>query len=392
MKILQRYILGELLKVFVLLLSVLTVMLVFVGVFREAQQNGLGGAQILQILPFIIPSLMPYTIPATLLLSVCVVYGRLAGDQEVIATKSAGINPLSLLMPAFLFGACLIVGSMVLTDRVIPWAVTQMQQKISDALEDIFLDRLKSTHLILDPAEGYTISVKDVQGKTLINPIFQYSPRGRSTTTLQAQEATIKFDLKRQVVVLNLVNCQIDAPGETSLFVARESREFPLSQNADNTKPRHLEIATIRRRLERLKDSMKQNELARDIRVAFALGTGDFDALVSDRIRKANPHNIHRQWAVNKMNAEIHSRYAMSASCLFFVFLGAPFSITQGKSQFLTTFFVCFVPILILYYPVVLLVMTLSKSGDVDPAWAMWIPNLILFIVGAVILRRVVKY
>ena len=39
MKILQRYILIEILKVFLLLLSVLTVLLLFVGVFTEAQKK-----------------------------------------------------------------------------------------------------------------------------------------------------------------------------------------------------------------------------------------------------------------------------------------------------------------------------------------------------------------
>jgi lipopolysaccharide export system permease protein len=159
MKILQRYILFELLKVFVLLLSVLTVMLVFLGVFQEAQDNGLGAVQIVQILPYIIPSLLPYTIPSTLLLAVCVVYGRLSGDLEIIATKSAGINPLSLLMPAFMLGIVLAVGSLFLTDRVIPWSVSRMQLIISQALEEIFLDQLRASHLIANNSEGYTISV-----------------------------------------------------------------------------------------------------------------------------------------------------------------------------------------------------------------------------------------
>ena len=56
MRLLQRYILSELLKVYVFVLSVLTVLLVFVGVFREAQESGLGPLQILEILPFVVPS------------------------------------------------------------------------------------------------------------------------------------------------------------------------------------------------------------------------------------------------------------------------------------------------------------------------------------------------
>ena len=91
MRMLQRYILGELLRVFAFVLSVLTVLLVFVGAFQQARDSGLGPLQILEILPFVVPSLLPFTIPATLLLTVSVVYGRIAGDQEITAAMAAGM-------------------------------------------------------------------------------------------------------------------------------------------------------------------------------------------------------------------------------------------------------------------------------------------------------------
>ena len=43
------YILFELIRTFAFLLTVLTVLLVFVGVFREASESGLGPMQIVQI-------------------------------------------------------------------------------------------------------------------------------------------------------------------------------------------------------------------------------------------------------------------------------------------------------------------------------------------------------
>ena len=57
MKLLQRYILGELVRVFLVLVVILTVMLVFVGLFREATERGLGPVRILQIMPFVVPSI-----------------------------------------------------------------------------------------------------------------------------------------------------------------------------------------------------------------------------------------------------------------------------------------------------------------------------------------------
>lgn len=392
MKLLQRYILVEMIKVFVLLLSILTVLLVFVGVFREAQQNGLGAAQIIQILPYIIPSLLPYTIPATLLLAVCVVYGRLAGDLEIIAAKSAGINPLSLMLPAFGLGAVLAVGSFALSDYVIPWSVTKMQQKISDAMEDIFLDQLREQHHSSQPNSGYTIFVKEVRGRTLILPTFLYSRNGSSTTTLQAQEATIDFDLEKQVVVLNLKRCKIDAPGGTKVEVESETRAFPLPEEAQILRPRHMELAKIRAQMNQIQRQDKRIQMRRDIEAVFALGTGDFGALSDPRIQRVKARRRSLQIDLNKMKTEISSRFSLSTSCLFFVFLGAPYSISQGKKQFLTTFFLCFLPILLLYYPVVLLMMNLGKMGDLNPTWGMWIPNAVLLIVGTRVLSRVVQH
>src|SRR6187397_2363389 len=102
MGILQRYVFWDLLRTFGLLVLGLTMLLVVVGVVQEAAKNGLGPEQILEILPYIVPSLLPFTIPATLLLTVCVVYGRMSGDQEVTAAKAAGISVWTLLVPSLI--------------------------------------------------------------------------------------------------------------------------------------------------------------------------------------------------------------------------------------------------------------------------------------------------
>jgi lipopolysaccharide export system permease protein len=143
MRILQRYVVVDLLQVFCSLLGVLTVLLVFTGVFIQAQGSGLGMDQMLKIVPFVVPAMLPYTIPATLLLTVCVVYGRMAGDLEITATKAAGINVFVLIQPAFIMAVVLSGFSLFLTDQVIPWAETKIQRIVTAAVEDIFLGMLR---------------------------------------------------------------------------------------------------------------------------------------------------------------------------------------------------------------------------------------------------------
>src|SRR3989442_10365258 len=94
----------ELVKVFAMSLLGITGILVLAGIVAEASQQGLGPAQVLAIIPLLIPSTLPYTIPATTLFASCIVYGRLAADNEILAIKAAGINILKVVRPVALLG------------------------------------------------------------------------------------------------------------------------------------------------------------------------------------------------------------------------------------------------------------------------------------------------
>ncbi len=238
MKLLQRYILGELVRVFLLLVVVLTVMLVFVGLFREATERGLGPVQILQIMPFVVPSMLPFTIPATLLLAVCVVYGRIAGDLEVTAAKAAGISAMDLLFPAFFLGSVLAVGSFALTNYVIPWAVGNIEQIVTQAMEDIFYDVLSTQHSFSDPGNGYSITVHDVKDRTLLDAMFCYRMENHQQYMVRAEAARIRFDLEKQEIKLLLKNATLTRPGSSEAGeLDRYELAFPLPQAIGRKKP-----------------------------------------------------------------------------------------------------------------------------------------------------------
>ena len=392
MRLLQRYILKEIVRNFAFLLIVLTVLLVFVGVVRQAKESGLGAAQIIQVLPFVVLSLLPFTIPATLLLTVCVVYGRIAADQEITAAKAAGINILSLLWPSFLLGAVLSVCSLWLTDQIIPWAVGRIQETIAMALEDIFLERLRSSHHVTDKERGYSISVMDVIGKKLIGPTFTYTRQGGEPVTIQAQEATLEFDLQKQEVILHLVRGAFGIPGRSDGVFEKEDQPFSLPHSIPPPKPRHLSIQKIRSDLGELRRTISDREHRRNVVTALALSLNDIERLCQqDLIDYGYYQSVDRAKAA-KLDTEIHSRLAMSTSCFFFVLLGGPFAIIRPRRQFLTSFLLCFLPILLIYYPVVLLMMNLSKTETVAPTWAMWIANGILLVAGIVVLHKVFKH
>src|SRR5437764_14622016 len=102
--ILHRMIFGELVRVFALALVTLTGLFLLAGLVAEATQRGLAPSQILTVIPLLVPNTLPYTVPSTTLFATCVVYGRLAHDNEITAIKSAGVHLGRLVTPAILLG------------------------------------------------------------------------------------------------------------------------------------------------------------------------------------------------------------------------------------------------------------------------------------------------
>jgi lipopolysaccharide export system permease protein len=389
--LLQRYIFWEISRVFVFIVSCLTVLLVVVGVVQNATDQGLGPQQILEVLPFIVPSMLPFTIPAAMLLTVCVVYGRIAGDQEVTACKAAGISVVSLLWPAFFLGAVLSAASLLLTDQVIPWAIANIQQRIATAMEDVVFDRLRNEHQFRDPKIGIDVTVQDVRGRELIRPVIRYRKNAGRVGTLQAEAAEFHLDLAEQQATLKVRNARIDVPGELTMYINGEGHEtIAWRRETEGPKARHMPIQVIEADMQQSVASVTALEERDAVLVAMALTTGDYRLLGEGRTPGIQDLHDERK-NILRLTTEIHSRFALACSCFFFTLLGGPFAIFKAKAQFLTSFLYCFVPIVTGYYPLVLTMMVQSKRGQVDPEWAVWLANGVLALIAAYVLRRVLR-
>ncbi|MFV0443907.1 MAG: LptF/LptG family permease [Planctomycetaceae bacterium] len=389
--LLQRYLFAEILRVFVFIVSCLTMLLVILGVVQSATDQGLGPGQILEVLPFIVPSMLPFTIPAAMLLTVCVVYGRVAGDQEVTACKAAGISVMTLLWPAFFLGAVLSAASLLLTDQVIPWAIANIEDRIARAMEDVVFDRLRNDHQFRDPKIGVDVTVQDVRGRELIRPVIRYRKGSGPSRTLQAESAGFHLDLANQEAVLTVKNGILESPGQVTIYIYGERTEtIAWRRSTEGPKARHMPIQVIEQEMAASRAESESLSERDAVLVAMALTTGDVQTLGVGR--KEGIQELHEARSnVVRLTTEIHTRFALACSCFFFTFLGGPFAILKAKSQFLTSFLYCFVPIITGYYPLVLTMMVQSKRGKVDPWWALWLGNTILAVAAVGVLRRVMR-
>jgi lipopolysaccharide export system permease protein len=383
--ILQRYVWWELLKVFVMSLIAITSIFVMAGVVQEASQLGLGPEHILKIIPLIIPGTLPYTVPATTLFSVSVVYGRLSHDNEITAIKAAGIPLRTVLWPGFILSGCLCAGMYILFQDFIPSTHHKLRSIFWTEFEDILYARLKRELLFNESRVPFAIWVKEVQGRVLIQPTFKKrDATGNYELVAQAAEAELHFNMDEGMVNVVMLHGEVWREADQSSASFDQTQEFlvPLPNLGENKqiKPRARTREQLAQRREEAKGEWVQFQ--QELRTTSPGQPGSVDQI---KVLQFKIEGVERE--LRELDIEEAMRPALAFGCFFFALIGAPVAIWFHRSDYLSNFVICFLPIVIIYYPLQLMAINLGKKGTLDPRISMWISNAVLGIIGLLLLR-----
>ena len=180
MRLLTRYVLAELIKVFLIALTGMTLFMVMVGVSREAYSQGLGLKQILLLIPYILPDALRFAVPGTMLFAACSTYGRLAASNEVIAIKAQGISPMAILWPTFIFAFLISLVGVWLNDVAASWGREGTRRVVIESVEEIIYKKASNSSVPISTKQ-FSINVKGVEGKKLVRPTFTFRGRRRQS-------------------------------------------------------------------------------------------------------------------------------------------------------------------------------------------------------------------
>ena len=114
MRIIDRYVIREVIPPFLIALLVFTFVLIIPFIIDVAEQmiaKNVPPGMILRLMATLLPSTMALTVPMALLIGLLVGLGRLSADREVVVMLACGISPYRLLQP-------------VLVLAVVCWGVT----------------------------------------------------------------------------------------------------------------------------------------------------------------------------------------------------------------------------------------------------------------------------
>src|ERR1051325_7022210 len=102
MKIIDRYVIRQVLTPFAIGLMVFTFLLIIPALIEQAETfvaKGVSALVVLRLMATLIPQALALTIPMSLLLGLLIGFGRLSADREFVAMQACGISLTRLLRP-----------------------------------------------------------------------------------------------------------------------------------------------------------------------------------------------------------------------------------------------------------------------------------------------------
>ena len=227
-----------------------------------------------------------------------------------------------------------------------------------------------------------------MDGRTLIQPAITIFDRpGQPKVTLTAEKAELKTDMKTRQLMISCYNSEIGIEGEKGALEASILHPDVMEQSVPIVIPGRdpynrdwVAMGEIPDRVAELETRVRQLKELRDAKKALG-----------DSVSSEDTEIALWQSKIPRLRAEPYRRWSNGFTCLCFAMLGTPVAMLWRHADVLKNFFVCFLPILTIYYPLLMFSDDLSTSGKLWPI-SFWMGNVLLFCVAILLLRKVIRH
>ena len=443
MKTLNKYLFNQSLIPFVLSVGVITTVLFLQFLIRAVDRflgKGLDALTIFEYLYLNLAWIIALSVPMSLLISSVMTFGRMAKQNEITALKSAGVNLYNIIKPSILFGSLVGIGLCLFNNFILP----EMNYNARLLARDIYK---KKPELSIEPGyfvdmiPQYTMIVKEMDGKDFKDvKIFSKNQKSEQTTiyanqgslssdgnmiTIDLMDGEIheidlsdydyyrKIKFKTHQIMISMDELMLNRTTESN----RTDREMRIPQMIDEIKRNKVLIYQIYERIDNVKKEIGitnlnantlesiQDEVEKlkqkQIEISSSENELNDDSIVSNLENKQyilsltnNARQFKNEFTLienyektnNKFKVEIHKKFTLALACVLFTMVGAPLGILVRNggmtiaSGLSITFF-------LVYYILLIWGEQLADRNLLNPGLGSWLPNIILFISGMVILK-----
>ena len=356
-EIATRALLGTTLFTFVLFLQRVS------RLFEQLIRGSASLETVAYLFVLLLPPVLTFTIPVGVLVGTLMVLSRMSADSEITAMRASGLSSRRLLRPVLLFALSGMSVTAAMTMWLTPLSIRETfklvnkliaAQLTAEIQPRVFAEQFPDTILYIgEVVPGEVVRWHNVFLADISPP--EKRKRGASgkggdgPRITTATEAIAVPEVDRNRIQLSLVNGSTHEIGQD--FEQYYSQSFPKG--------------------DQILEAARRNEVKPRIQYT----TMDM-APLGREARSSVEAQI-----------ELHNRLALPPACILLALIGVPLGISSRKggksSAFVLTVLVAF-----LYYMGLVTLIGLARQKTLPVALAMWLPNMVLFVVGAAMMSR----
>ena len=358
MRILTRYILGEILSHTLIGCALFTFILFMPNlgqILETVVRNSSPFSSVMQIFLFMLPNTFKVTIPMAVLVGILLGLSRLAADSEIIAMRASGLGIGYFVRVASIvaIGGTLLglANSLFVAPRA-NQAILEMQQ----ALETSQASYQIQPRVFYEDFHNYVLYVQDVRagtGAANWRQVFMADVSDPTTPLITtAASATVAND-STQLLLMRLRD------GERHETTAGQAQQYNISTFVTTDMPLVLSAQS-------------------DVHL------GRMDAAIYALPMTALLNRIHGPDG-RRYLLELHTRFSYPVACLVLMLVGVPLGVISrrgGKSSG----FVFTLLLVILYYVLSYTGIALGRQNKLSPFLAVWLANILFAAAGIFLL------
>ncbi len=411
---LTRYVLAEHLVPFFFALVVITFVLIidFVPmVLNLVVGRNIPAAVVARLFVYNIAWMLALPIPMAVLVATLMAFGRLSGDNEIVALKSSGVNLMRLVTPVLIAGALIGAALVWFNNAVLPESNHSARVLMGNINRKRPTLRIQENVFNAD-IPGYYLLVKwrDPEGSEIRDVTIYDQSDARWPRTVTARSGNMRFTPDGQTLILDLVDGEVhEFVGrgreyrrtqfvEQTVFLAGAGSELPQTDSdyrTDREKSTTMMLEDIRgwkRNLDAFRHEL-------DTLSYVAIQTAALEPAVTRqpamRTHEASTTRLRGQIRsqkrlINSMMIEVHKKFSIPAACVVFVLIGAPMGVLARRGGIGMALGMS-LGLFIAYWAFLIAGEELADRLYVNAFWAMWSANFLIGAIGTMLLVAVIR-
>jgi len=352
--IIDRYILRELIKIFLITVGALTTVLYldkFLFIAENIVNRGVSILEIFLIMIYISPSYLALTVPISVLVASVATFNQFSASNEWIAMKFCHLSFMQTMRPVLIFSIFTYIVAVIIMVYALPWGNYAYKQKTYEIIKNRADINIKPNILNYDFKDLVILAKKREQKFQFRDILLADTTQSKSPKIITANQAIILPNIESLKIRLELTSGAIHELGDTlSEYQTINFDTYELNLSLPDTAELEKDALVGHREL-------SINLLLKKIKDFEKKGLPTFAAKV-----------------------ELSKKFAIPFTCLLFGLLGAPLGIHSsrgGKSGGFATS----IMVILLYYMGIIFAQNMGKSGKIEPYSSIWVPNVIIFCV-----------